>query len=259
MRGTSLRLPVIMNLRCLLWAGLLPLVFFGWTATAEAALSSAQKACIKSCKPANTACVLAIKNELAAASALCPPRGPGKKPCLQPPRRIFAGGKRACRVVKRACPRCCKSNGSTCTRAPELPVASGAFEVLDRKALDTTPFPPAADGNGFVLFRLPDGDIVIDPAKRTPVSAAAECAVAVLACFQSGTRNFAGCLATVPTCKGKKPWESDGPMCCPVACMDRYQELRHAGRDEATAFAAAIWEAPSCMPGVVGHVPEVRP
>jgi len=238
---------------------LLPLLLLGWATAADAATSPAQKACIKSCKPVNAACVLAAKNELAASTALCPARGPEKKACLQRPRRVFAGTKRACRVFKKACPRCCKSNGANCTRTPEVPVASGTFAALDRKALDTTPFPPAAGGNGFALFRLPDGDIVVDPAKRTPVSAAAECAVAVLSCFQPGARNFAGCLATVPTCKNKKPWVGDGPMCCPVACMDRYQELLHAGRDEATAFAAAIWEAPSCMPGVEGHTPEVRP
>jgi hypothetical protein len=81
----------------------------------------------------------------------------------------------------------------------------------------------------------------------------------VLACVHPTLRNFAGCFASVPACETATPWVGDHPMCCPAACGDRYQELRAAGRSDPAAFAAAIWEAPSCMPGVAGHVREVAP
>jgi hypothetical protein len=48
-------------------------------------------------------------------------------------------------------------------------------------------------------------------------------------------------------------------MCCPASCASRYQVLRGAGNDEAAAFAKAIFEHPSCMPGLAGHVPGGAP
>lgn len=217
------------------------------------------KVCKKSCVSAAKTCRLDARATHDVTVALCPTKGPEKKACRLQPKRVHTGAKRSCKAFKKACTACCKAGEADCDRPPEPLIVAGTFEVPPRVTADNIGLPPAPNGSGFVLLRLPDGDLVIDPAKRTPISAAAECAAAVLACYQAGARNFPGCLAAVPPCTSKKPWEKDKPVCCAPACIDRYQELRRAGRDEATAFAAAIWEEPSCMPGLHGHVPEPVP
>jgi hypothetical protein len=223
------------------------------------AASPAERACKTTCGSAQKTCVEGARTTFDAAAALCPSRGPEKKACLVQPKRVYAGAKRVCRAFKKSCIDCCKRGGTDCAEPPEPLLASGSFDVPPRLRAESILLPPAPSGRGFLLLRLPDGEIVVDPSKRTPVSAAAECATAVLSCYAEGQRNFPGCLAAVPPCTSKTPWRSDKPVCCPKACVERYQELRRAGRGEAAAFAAAIWEAPSCMPGLAGHAPEVKP
>jgi len=138
----------------------------------------------------------------------------------------------------------------------EVPVFTGSFPQPDRAALANVPLPPAPDGKGKVLIELPDGMLIVDPTRRTPTTAAGECAVTMLACFHPPERNWAGCFANVPQCPNDRPWEGDGPMCCPAACAQRYQALLRAGLLAPRAFARAIWEAPSCMPGLAGHPPQ---
>lgn len=136
---------------------------------------------------------------------------------------------------------------------------SGAIAPVDRRVLDTVALPPAPNSRGFTLLALPDGTFTFDPQARSPVSAAAECATAMLGCFHPTQRNWAGCFASVPACTSETPWVGDHPMCCPAACGDRYQALRREGRPDPEAFAAAIWEEPSCMPGLAGHPRDVPP
>ena len=137
----------------------------------------------------------------------------------------------------------------------EQPVFSGSFDLPDRQILKRLGLPPGPEGRGFALLTLNDGVYAFDPDDRTPVSAAAECATAILNCFHPQLRNYAGCFANVPVCPTDTPWTSDGPACCTAACGGRYQDLLREGRDPPSAMAAAIYERPSCMPGVEGVVP----
>jgi hypothetical protein len=100
------------------------------------------------------------------------------------------------------------------------------------------------------VLDTPDGTFTIDPAARTPVSAAAECAALVVACFRPGVRNWAGCFESVRVCPTATPWEGNDPMCCPASCAVRFQELRRTGVAGPLAATASIWRAPSCMPGL---------
>jgi hypothetical protein len=127
--------------------------------------------------------------------------------------------------------------------------------VPDRSVLDTLPLPPGPNGAGFTWLGTADGTLVIDPSRRSPVSAAAECAAFVLACFRPGARNWAGCFEAAPPCPSDTPWLGDGAICCPSACAARYQALRQSGLDGPTAVTRAIWDEPSCIPGLVGRSP----
>ena len=133
------------------------------------------------------------------------------------------------------------------------------FAAPERAVLTTLPLPPVPGRPGVALLILPDGTFYFDPLERTPVSAAAECAAVVLSCYSPGVRNWAGCLANVPQCADNTPWAGNNPMCCAPGCASRYQELRIAGESGPSAFAKAIFRAPSCMPGVAGSPPRTLP
>ena len=141
----------------------------------------------------------------------------------------------------------------------EPPLFSGTFTAPDRSTLATAQFPPMTGRPGYTLLVLPEATIFFDPADRTPVSAAAECAVLVIACFKPGERNIAGCLTNVPQCTTSTPWIGNDPMCCATACTPRYQELRLAGDNGPAAFTKAVFRAPSCMPGLSGYPAQSQP
>jgi hypothetical protein len=193
--------------------------------------------------------VVAAENDSLAA---CPTdAGAERDACLARAQSAVDAGDRICDAFHAACPSCCTSGGINCNLAPEVPRAVGDFQIPTRDIVERTDnLPPGPNGVGFMLLPLPDGALGFDPFLRTPATAAAECAGAVLACFSPGERNWAGCLAVVPTCTSDRPWEDDGPACCTTACVERYEELRRAGRGNPAAFTAAIYEAPSCMPGL---------
>jgi hypothetical protein len=224
------------------------------------AASPARKACVVECNAARLECVAQAEANDAALRAGCA-AAPDPRACEAQAKRLAKAGKKACQGARKACKRCCKAPQPSCVQAPELPVASGAFPAPDRAALpaalEEAGFPPGPDGRGFTVVPLPDGELFIDPADRSPVSAAGECAEAVLACFAPPERNLAGCLAAVPACRAK-PWKGDDPACCPARCGERYQAWRREGFDEAAAFAAALFAAPSCMPGLDGNEEAVR-
>jgi hypothetical protein len=214
-------------------------------------------ACAESCIALQSSCQLEATRDRDAKVAACSGSSEDVTACRDTADRVLASAESVCTNARSACTTCCSSQGSACASiAPEVPKFAGTFRLPDRRDLQTLDLPPGPKGTGFMLGELPDGVAWFDPALRTPVTAAAECASAVLACFEPQQRNFAGCFASVPVCPTDSPWTAEGPACCAAACPVRYQELRRQGRDEPTAMAAAIWEAPSCMPGVEGHVPE---
>jgi hypothetical protein len=220
------------------------------------AADPARKACVADCNAAQSACLTtAASNDATARAACAAAADPGA--CEVVAKRIAKAAKKACKGARKACKRCCKSPQPSCVQAPELPVASGAFVAPEREALtaalEAAELEPGPDGRGFVLIRLPDGDLFVDPDDRSPASAAAECAEAMLHCIAPPERNIAGCFASVPVCRGK-PWKGDGPMCCPAGCGERYQALRRSGQADEDAFSAAIFVEPSCIPGLPGHV-----
>jgi hypothetical protein len=231
-----------------------------WTLALLALLTSAPhpsraasplKACLRGCRPLERTCLLEGGKGLRVARASC--TGTSRRACIGTSKRIFKGAKRTCRTARAACRTCCRRRGTGCAIAPEAPIFSGRFTLPDRRALETAPLPPGPGGRGFVLLQEADGIFYFDPAARSPISAAAECAAAVLACYDPALRNRAGCFAGVPTCATDTPWVGDHPMCCARACGERYQERRREGMDGPHAFAAAVWAAPSCMPGFRGR------
>lgn len=214
------------------------------------------KACVASCNEARAACSLEVASDFEGSELACAKAG-DERACLGQAKRLQKAGKKACKGSRKACKRCCKEDPKSCVLPPELPEATGSFELPDRAALpaalEEAGFPPGPDGRGFTVLALPDGVLFIDPSARSPVSAAGECADAMLACFAPPERNVAGCFAATATCRGK-PWKGNAPVCCPTDCGERYQALRRDGVDEGAALAAAIWEEPSCIPGLEGHV-----
>jgi hypothetical protein len=228
---------------------------------AASAANPAQRACVTDCKAAQIACLVDAASNEAASRAACS-SAPDPRACEAHASRLAKAAKKACKSARKSCKRCCKAPQPSCVQSPELPVASGAFAAPERAALraalEAAGLDVGPEGRGFVLIPLPDGDLFLDPDDRSPASAAAECAEAMLDCIAPPERNIAGCFASVPACRGKKPWKGDGPMCCPAGCGERYQALRRSGQADDDAFSAAIFAEPSCIPGLEGHVEPVR-
>jgi hypothetical protein len=213
--------------------------------------------CQQPCTPADCnevfdTCEVETVSVESATIAACPSAaGSERTACLERATKVAAAGEKVCEDFLSACESCCAAGGSDCTLAPEVPKAIGAVAIPEREMLEApNGLPPGPGGVGFMLLPLPDGAIGFDPTLRTPATAAAECAGAVLACFSAGERNWAGCLTVAPTCPSDTPWAENGPACCADSCLDRYQELRREGRTNPAAAMAAIYEAPSCMPGL---------
>jgi len=213
------------------------------------------KACVASCSEARSSCRNEVGARFEGDVAACAGAA-DERDCRRLAKRVQKAGKKACNGARKACKRCCKQGGESCAQPPELPAFSGSFELPEREALTTalegSGFPPGPEGRGFAVLRLPDGVLFIDPERRSPASAAGECADAILACVAPPERNLPGCFAALATCKGK-PWKGDRPVCCPKDCGERYQALRREGREEGMAFAGAIFGEPSCIPGVRGQ------
>ena len=194
-------------------------------AAPAAAAPPAVKACKKGCNSALSECTKGAKALFLVSRAACA-ASPDVKGCRRGVKHLFKVARRGCRDARARCRACCVAGGTVCDVPPELPRFSGEFPTPDRGGLDDTPLPPGPSGQGFMLLELPDGAFFFDPAARSPVSAAAECATVVLSCFDPTLRNWAGCFASVPECEGDTPWVGDHPMCCPAGCGARYQELR---------------------------------
>jgi len=220
------------------------------------AANPAVKACVASCSEARSSCRSEVGARFEGDVAACSGAA-DERDCRRLAKRVQKAGKKACNDARKACKRCCKLDAESCVKPPELPVASGSFALPERAALETAleegGFPPGPEGRGFTVLQLPDGVFYIDPAARSPVSAAGECADAMLACLSPPERNAAGCFALLATCKGK-PWKGDAPVCCPAGCGERYQALLQEGLAAEDALAAAIWLKPTCMPQLEGHV-----
>jgi hypothetical protein len=236
----------------LLAAGYLPidgLATAGWAA-------GEVRECRKDCKRRLRGCLRSAKTERRVAAKACKAASP-RRPCRAGVGGRFRTAKRTCRTLRASCRTCCKAGGGAC--AGEAPLFDGVVSVPDRRVLNELPLPPGPGAIGFAWLGTADGTLVIDPARRTPVSAAAECAAFVLACFRPGVRNWAGCFEAAPPCPSETSFLEDGGLCCPAACGARYQELRQAGLDGPTAVTRAIWDAPSCIPGLVGRSAEEAP
>jgi hypothetical protein len=226
------------------------------TASGARAGAPTAKECVAECNEARAGCSAEVAESFAGRVASCV-GAEDEKDCKRVAKRFQKAGKKACKGARKACKRCCKQTPGSCVQEPELPLFSGSFELPEREALETAleegGFPPGPEGRGYTILELPDGVLYLDPSRRTPVSAAGECADAMLACFAPPERNAAGCFAMLATCKGK-PWKGNAPVCCPSACGERYQALRREGLGVEDALAAAIWLKPTCMPGLEGHV-----
>ncbi len=133
---------------------------------------------------------------------------------------------------------------------PEEPLFSGDFEAPDWTALDSLELPPGPDGVGYTLVSTPEATLVIDPERRDANAAAGACVALLISCWSDGERNLPGCLDNVNHCATDRPWEEGPALCCPAACADRYRDLRTDGRREPEAIVEAIWERPSCVPGM---------
>lgn len=207
---------------------------------------------VADCDGIRTTCQTEVDTVESQTIASCPSTaGSERTACLERATKVAQAGDGVCDEFHADCASCCQSGGENCLLAPEVPKAIGTFESPEREILEApNGLPPGPGGVGFMLLPLPDGAMGFDPFARTPATAAAECAGAVLSCFSAGQRNWAGCLAVVPTCPSDTPWEENGPACCTPSCLVRYQELRRGGRTNPAAFTAAIYEAPSCMPGL---------
>lgn len=223
---------------------------------AAVAGTGAAKACRVACKRGNVACLRKAKEERVVRAGACR-ASESRRACRKALARAFRSGKRTCRVMRSACRRCCRTGAAGC--AGEEPLFEGVFPLPNRNVVDALPLPPGPNGTGFTWLPTADGTLVIDPSRRSAISAAAECAAVVLGCFRPGVRNWAGCFDAAPPCPNDTPWLQDGQMCCPAACGARYQQLRQAGLDGPTAMTGAIWDAPSCIPGLEGRSAEAPP
>ncbi len=133
---------------------------------------------------------------------------------------------------------------------PEEPLFSGEYDAPDWSALDDLDLPPGPDGVGFTLVTTPDATLLIDPDRRDANTAAGACVALLVSCYTEGVRNLTGCLDHVPHCATEQPWEEGPALCCPAGCADRYRALRTDGEGPPDAIVQAIWERPSCVPGM---------
>ncbi len=88
--------------------------------------------------------------------------------------------------------------------------------------------------------------------RNDPDTAAAlldRCAETWKLCTQAPEATPDSCVTRVPTCDRIEPWKG-GRNCCPIECKMAYSRRRSAGEPGESAFASAIYDNPSCVPGV---------
>lgn len=120
------------------------------------------------------------------------------------------------------------------------------WEVPEREMLLGLDIPRTQDG-AYII----GPDQVADPADRTPLSAAAECGAAVLACYEPAQgRDIEACLGAVPTCDTDTPWHGEQPLCCAATCSDAFEEGVQAGLEQEQAMVEALFGEASCAPGL---------
>ena len=127
---------------------------------------------------------------------------------------------------------------------------SGDWAVPDRSAFDVLELPPGPGGAGYSLVRTPDTSLIMDPERRTPLSAAAECVALIVACYEPGVRTRRGCFDNVAVCPDDTPWDGDEPYCCPASCAAIYVQHRNAGLNQPDAVVATVLRDGSCAPGL---------
>ena len=107
---------------------------------------------------------------------------------------------------------------------------------------------PKTDGGGIVVIELPGMKLLLDPSKRTPVSALGDCARGLLGCVAEG-HTLDDCVGAVPPCKTDKPWE-EPTLCCPARCAVEYRVARGQGMTTNLALKAAYFKRAGCFPGI---------
>ena len=90
--------------------------------------------------------------------------------------------------------------------------------------------------------------ISIDP---TPSAGTAlqVCAFTAVHCVRSGAGTLDECMFSMPRCTTEEPW-NEATGCCAPTCWDSYRESRRLGIDPVDAFSHALFDVPSCMPGI---------
>lgn len=87
----------------------------------------------------------------------------------------------------------------------------------------------------------------------SPSQALAICSSSVKKCYEPGQRSLDQCWVSMPRCAAASG--SDGKeVCCPSACVARYEEKRTAGATPPEATDSVLFGNPSCIPGVRGAI-----
>lgn len=107
-------------------------------------------------------------------------------------------------------------------------------------------FVATADGK---LIQIRGGLVSYRNDPDTPAALLARCADTYRACMAGPAAAADSCVAQVPTCDTVQPWRG-GRNCCPLECKNHYQQRRARGFSGEGAFLAALYGAPSCVPGL---------
>lgn len=83
----------------------------------------------------------------------------------------------------------------------------------------------------------------------TPRALLNRCADTWKLCLSAPGADPDSCMSQMPTCASSEPWKG-GRNCCPLQCKTDYQTRREGGVAGETAFLAALYGNPSCVPGV---------
>ena len=133
----------------------------------------------------------------------------------------------------------------------DLTLYSGDWSIPDPEETMAVleALPPASDGAGYQLLNAPDGEFVLRPEQKGPLTGAAGCAALFMACWDPQHRSAAACFAKVPVCTTDEPWLEDA-YCCPTSCGARFAELRAQGLRVTRAVPETLFLQGSCVPGI---------